>query len=333
MAIDSVSFFSPVVPSRRSFLRSAGGAAASAGLFGGAPLLLLSRKASAQASGPNDVGNVAYCARNAYIQAGGSDASAGFTGIGYRNKAVFSQIAAELQYLQNHMNDYGIAPQANQAAAMVTEPIDRFNPNFGLYACNKAGFMPTVPNDFFSLVPMGLIESDMGVTLQPVGPINVSATINQVVPILQEYGAGDYAAIPSRRLGVHIENAYFRRGGSTASYAILAAAGGTLATVGLNMINSAGIGVLTGTLSAGVAGAALAWTGVGLLVIGIVIVGYVAYRMYTQINEPQATPWTRPTDQPSNWWAARWTGSGSGGSAPVTQPDVYSSICYVSITC
>ncbi len=109
-----------------------------------------------------------------------------------------------------------------------------------------------------------------------------------------------------------------------------------LATVGLAALNAGGgVGVLSGTVVVGVAGTALAWTGIGLFVVGIAAALYCGYRLFTQRNQ-EDTPWTKPTDMPSNSWQTRFVNQ-AGLFPPIYPaepvPEVWSSICYTPPNC
>lgn len=184
-----------IVDSRRKFLKTLGGASA-IGL-----LLPCSDKAQ---GGSQDLGNIAWCAKNAYLQAAGADASVGFNGVGYRDNRVFGYFANELQYLQQHINDYGIAQQIAQST--LPFPIDQFNPNFAQAAMIAAAFTP-VPADFFMILPLGVAESDMsfqgGVTINNANDLN--NTIDSCVNQLNVYAQGNFSATLRRSRRAHKE--------------------------------------------------------------------------------------------------------------------------------
>ncbi len=92
----------------------------------------------------------------------------------------------------------------------------------------------------------------------------------------------------------------------TASGAVAVASGAALMGAGVSLIGLAGgVTALLGGPAVTALAFAIAWSGVGFLVLGAAVAIYVGYRMVTQMNgSPSA--WTRPTDMPVQQWNQRF---------------------------
>jgi len=323
MAIDIISSLPPSLssPSRRGFLRSAGGGALA--LVTGAAI---PRLVEAQAPGLT----AAFAAKAAYVNAGYSDPTTGFSGIGYRSPTIFGQLATALGSVQAMLNKAGVTDtQVAQAAAMY--PANHgANPNFCQYVVSQAGWIPPLPNDFFTLVDSSSMAADMGISFLP-PPASMGALnggISQVAGILQQWQYGNFAAAqPRRSRKARLELAsYLRQVDFSTNTNTVAVIGAGVAATGLGLFLGAG-GVAMFALTAPAVPALIAGAGAALLVLGVGAMVYAAYRVYTQ-EQGEPSAWTVPSDMPSNWWVPRWA-NGGGGNAPSTQPTTWSRIvCY-----
>lgn len=322
---------------RRDFLaRSASGAAALAAGVGG-PLILTPRKASAQQStAPNDIGDAVYAAQVAYRQAGISDGLQG-----YQNPQIWNVIANSVAYLQYKIEDWGQGDQIAQGIQGLPATPDQMDPTWFTYIANQCQI--SLPVDFFTLVPLGDLTSEgIWVNFVPVNGGDFLNDMGAVVWSMQQWATGNYWALNKRlpRPGAHLEKAFFQNG-NTGRFAAVGAIGvgmigGGAAAVTLGVLLG-GTGVLTGaavstSAIAAAAAVAIAWTGVGLLILGTVVATYAAYRLLT-MNDGGSTVWTKPTDMPVQTWNQRWSNGGAGGFTYPPNwggnvPNVYSTICY-----
>jgi hypothetical protein len=281
---------------RRNFLLG------SAGIFGAAaPLALLSRKASAQT--PSIVSQVTQALlpmNELYIQAFIRDPSnppfdEGYVGLDGGDGGI-GWMAAQFDAI---CEQYGLYQMSWDMTGV--PPLSQANPAYLTFLANRAQF--PLKHDFFTLLSVSSMLSEMGVSEQPVpgsGLLLQQMLWNGLVVTAAGWRAGDYALL--RRRGLLVPAFYQQQDNTVTQAAALGAATGT---IGIGLFNAGG-GVTT--LSALIAGEAVVGgaaaivatcTGAGLIVLAFGILGYGAYRLFTQ-KQGRSGPWYHAPAQPGD---------------------------------
>lgn len=173
----------------------------------------------------------------------------------------------------------------------VAPPLSQTNLDYLTFIANRAHLI--LKHDFFTLVdPVNALASmrvaDIGATGS--GGELYSRMAN-IITIAYGWMYSDYAQTHRQ---VRFIPVFYQNAGSTVTAA--AALGTGTAATGLGLLSQGGgATTLAATLSGeavvgGTAAAVMAWTGVGLIVLGVGVLAYGAYRLFTQQHR-QSGPW------------------------------------------
>jgi len=183
-----------------------------------------------------------------------------------------------------------------------TTPMTSISPTWMAFMANQAQM--TLKKDFFSLVPFQQLANDMGVSFN--NPIlagaDLQAAVATVIVGLQKYGSGNYSEVPSdllHRGRVPLLTVRFQKAMSDGELAA-ASAGTVVAGTGV-FVGAGGIGALSGAALTGeaIGAAALAGSGLLLILLGVAGVSYVAGRVFRQ-RLGDSGPWAHPDQNPGD---------------------------------
>ncbi len=180
------------------------------------------------------------------------------------------------------------------------KPLQQVNPTYLMFCANQAQFSG-VQKDYFSLIPFQQVSNDMslgGFNNTIYTGADVQSTVASIIGNLQVYASGNFTSHVTRPNRVQLVNAGFFAQNNSRETAQVAASGAAIMG-GIGMVNLAGgTGVLSGTIVGTAVELALAWTGVGLIVLGVGGLLYVGYRVFTQKNQIVVIPWYRDDSAP-----------------------------------
>ena len=232
---------------------------------------------------------LAGCSEN-YTKAAILDPSnAGYSQPGIYPASVMAGLASTWQALDAYALANGVYNQSGIFGQNMS--VTQMNPTFLKFALNQTQ-LGGLQNDYFSCIRFSDIQQEMGLPLT--SSIYSGGDLRTIVQSLignySVYGSGDFTS--SLRLRDHpmlVKAMYFQSGSREATQA---AWGAGVTVAGVQILNAAGgTGILTGSLVGTALEIALAWTGVGLIALGVAALIYTGYRIFTQKKGASPGPW------------------------------------------
>ena len=175
--------------------------------------------------------------------------------------------------------------------------ISQMNPDFMRFALNQAQF--GLQNDYFSCIRFSDVEAQMGPVLSSsiYWGSDLRTAVQGLITNYTVYATGNFTSALRHKGDPKLVNAMFFSGPSNREATQVAwSTGATVA--GVQCINVAGgTGILSGALVGTAFELALAWTGIGLIALGVAGLVYTGYRVYTQKNGESPGPWDKTLKQ------------------------------------
>ena len=169
--------------------------------------------------------------------------------------------------------------------------VTKLNPAYLRFVLNQAVW--PVQTDYFSCIHFSDVQSEMGVNLTSsiYWGSDLKNTIAGIINNYSVYASGNYSSGLGRRDAPMLVPAmYFDKGTNRDANQVAWGAATTVA--GVSVLNAAGgTGIITGAVVGTALEVALAWTGVGLIVLGVGALIYSGYRIFTQKQGTSPDPW------------------------------------------